>query len=161
LSKEKKKYLCVVLQCRSYKMNEYIEHEGIIMTLNGSNATVKIIQQSACSGCHAKSACTAADRADKEIDAELGEIGDFKLGEQVLLRGSNRIGMEAVLLAFVVPFVLIVALLLFFSFLGLDDGLAAISSLGLLSIWYAILYLIRDKLTKRFVFKVYKRLEDI
>ncbi|MGL4993055.1 MAG: SoxR reducing system RseC family protein [Bacteroidales bacterium] len=138
-------------------MGGYIEHEGVIMTLKENKATVMIIQQSACSGCHAKSACTAADRADKQIDAELGEDGDFCVGEQVLLRGSNRIGMEAVLLAFVVPFILIVALLIIFSSLGLDDGLGAVSSLVLLALWYMVLYFFRDKLTKRFVFKIYKK----
>jgi hypothetical protein len=58
------------LQSRHYKMSQIIEHSGIIENINGSNIRVQIIQESACSGCHAKGACSAADLKDKYIDVE-------------------------------------------------------------------------------------------
>lgn len=140
-------------------MSDYIEHEGIVVSLEGKRATVRIIQQSACAGCHAKSACTAADRADKEIDAQLGDAATFEVGEQVLLRGSNRIGMEAVLLAFVIPFLLIIGLLILFSTMEMEDGVSGAMALGVLIPYYGLLYAMRERLTKRFVFEVFKKIE--
>ena len=37
-----------------------IEHRGVITSITDNKVSVKILQQSACSSCHAKGACTAA-----------------------------------------------------------------------------------------------------
>jgi Positive regulator of sigma(E), RseC/MucC. len=42
-----------------------IEHEGIIEKINGNHITVGIFQQSACSACHARGMCMAADSKEK------------------------------------------------------------------------------------------------
>ena len=45
-----------------------IEHEGIVVSISDRKIVVKIMAQSACSGCHAKGACSAADLLDKLVD---------------------------------------------------------------------------------------------
>lgn len=42
-----------------------IEHEGIITGISKSHIFVRIIQHSACAGCHAASLCTTTDQKEK------------------------------------------------------------------------------------------------
>ncbi len=46
-------------------MSQIIEHEGVVTGLEGKKAFIKIEQTSACSGCHAKTFCTASDKTEK------------------------------------------------------------------------------------------------
>ena len=48
-------------------------------------------QYSACAGCHAKSACTAADKKDKIIEVE-DSSGNYQIGDAVVLTGQSSMG---------------------------------------------------------------------
>lgn len=137
-------------------MDNYIEHEGVVVAVNKENVVVKIIQNSACSGCHAKGACSAADRADKEIEAIAMDSEKFHVGEKVLLRGSDHLGRQAVLIAFVLPFVLMLLMILLLMSLFANEGVAGLGAIFVLIPYYAILYTRKDKLRKKFVFQVLK-----
>ena len=60
-------------------MSQIIEHSGIVQHIDGKHIRVQILQESACSGCHAKGACTAADMKDKYVDVE-ADFSEFKVG---------------------------------------------------------------------------------
>ena len=53
-------------------MENNVKHEGIVQSIEGLNVTVKMTVNSACSGCHAKSICGAADSRDKVVVAQNG-----------------------------------------------------------------------------------------
>ncbi|MGL4779282.1 MAG: SoxR reducing system RseC family protein [Bacteroidales bacterium] len=137
-------------------MDNYIEHEGVVVAVNKENVVVRIIQNSACSGCHAKGACSAADRADKEIEAVALESDKFSVGETVLLRGSDHLGRQAVLIAFVLPFILMLVMIFLIMYLFNNEGIAGLGAICILIPYYAILYMKKDKLKKKFVFQVLK-----
>lgn len=128
-----------------------IEHLGVIVALNETVARVRIVQNSACSACHAKGACTAADSAEKEVDALL--LGQhFAIGEQVMITGRSMLGLQAVLYAYLLPFVfLFVTLLVVFSYTN-NELLAAVSAIASIIPYYAVLFLFKNKLTKKFTF---------
>jgi len=75
-----------------------IEHEGIIEKINGNHITVRILQQSACSACHAKGACMAADMKEKRVDVS-DSSGLYRPHERVVVTGKESIGYKAVLWA--------------------------------------------------------------
>ena len=50
------------------KKDTHVKHEGTITQIDGTTVYVRIIQHSACAGCHVQSACTAADRSEKIIE---------------------------------------------------------------------------------------------
>ena len=60
---------------------------------------VCIEQQSACSACHARSACLASDKKEKLIEVK-GESRQFAPGEEVMVVAQSSSGMQAVALAF-------------------------------------------------------------
>lgn len=131
-------------------MSEQIEHKGVILSINTSKAIVKIERKSACSGCHAQSACSAADKEDREIEVVLPH-SDFSIGEEILVTGNYSMGLKAVLFAFVIPFLLML-ISLFVSKGYVTDAFAGVISLVVLSVYYIILSFFKDQLKRRFLF---------
>lgn len=136
-------------------MDKLIEHSGIITHLEEDKVFVRIHQQSACSACHAKSACMAADQLEKVIVVE-NSTGDFNVGDAVMLYGKSSTGLLAVLLAFVFPFLLILLCLFILRNVVADETLAALISLGMLVPYYLILSQFNNKLNKKLQFNLEK-----
>ena len=88
------------MQCRHSKMRENIEHEGIITNIRDGAVDVQIVQYSACSNCHAQSACTMSDKKEKMVEIPCNNDMDFKIGDKVLIIGNSAIGPQAILIAF-------------------------------------------------------------
>lgn len=143
------------MQCRHYKMSEKIEHTGIITRIEGSKVQVQIVQLSACSTCHAKGACTASDKDDKFIDVETTDT-TFKIGDQVEICGESSMGLFAVFIAFVLPFLLILISLLILRSYTTNEALSGTIALGVLVPYYIILSLFNKKLKNKLKFSVQK-----
>ena len=88
-------------------MSESINHTGFVEKIDGDTVFVRITQQSACSGCHAQSMCSASEKKDKIIEVP-DRSGRFHVNEEVIICGQNSMGLQAVLLAFVIPLVIVV-----------------------------------------------------
>ena len=129
------------MQCRHSKMRENIEHEGIITNIRNGVADVQIVQYSACSNCHAQSACNDMD---------------FKIGDKVLIIGNSSIGSQAILIAFFYPFILLFCTLFIIYSVTSDEVLSGILSLTTLIPYYIILYFLKSKLKKKFEFSIKK-----
>lgn len=136
-------------------MSENISHIGIIEKIEGSTVHVKIVQQSACSECHAQSMCCASESKDKIIDIQ-DSSGIFQVGEKVMIYGQSSMGMLAVLLAFVIPILIVVTAIALGTSREWDETVTGLSGLLLLVPYYYILYLLHNKLKKRFVFTLKK-----
>ena len=132
-------------------MAEKIEHEGVVTKISPEGVQVLITQNSACSTCAAGSSCMAAERKEKIIDAL--PLNEMQVGDAVKVTVERRLGFKAVLLAFVIPFAIvitIVALLTKLTLLG--DGLTGTIALATLIPYYIIIALMKDKLKKQFSF---------
>ncbi|MDD2298183.1 MAG: SoxR reducing system RseC family protein [Fermentimonas sp.] len=133
-----------------------IEHEGIIEKISGDQITVRIIQKSACSACHAKAACMAADSKEKLVNIS-DSSGQFNEKELVIIEGKESIGYNAVLWAFATPLIILISILvLSLNYLKLSETEAALSSIIALAPYYLILYLLRNKMANSFKFSIKK-----
>jgi sigma-E factor negative regulatory protein RseC len=133
-----------------------IEHEGIIERISGNLVVVRILQQSACSACHAKGVCMAADSKEKLVEVT-DSSGRFRENERVIIEGKESMGYKAVFWAFVLPLViLILTLILTLSLLNFNETKAAISAMTALIPYYLLLYLLRKKMANSFQFTIKK-----
>lgn len=133
-----------------------IEHEGIIEKISGNHITVRILQQSACSECHAKSACLAADAKEKLVDIS-DSSGLYLQNERVVVTGRKSIGYKAVLWAFVFPLVILIGMLVLTTMVWhFNETEAAAGSLIALAPYYLLLYLLRHKMANTFTFSIKK-----
>lgn len=137
-------------------MSERIEHSGFVTRVDGKNIQVQIIQMSACSSCHAKGACSAADMDEKFVDVESTD-DTLRIGDQVNIVGESSTGLLAVLLAFVIPFMLILTSLFFLRNIVPNEAVSGTVSLALLIPYYIILSLFNKKLKRKLQFRIEKK----
>lgn len=135
-------------------MADIIKHQGIVENINGSHLKVRIVQTSACAACSAKGHCASADTKEKLIDVTTGDAASYHPGDRVMVFGELSMGMMAVLLAFIVPFCVLVISLFIFMAIWNDELPSALCSLGLLIPYYYIIWLNKARLGKRFTFFV-------
>ena len=135
-------------------MANTIKHQGIVENIQGSHLSVRIIQTSACAACSAKGHCSSADSKDKVIDITDTAASSYQVGEQVMIIGETSMGMMAVVLAFVIPFVLLVTSLFIFMVWMENELYAALSSLIILIPYYFILWLNKARLKQKFSFTI-------
>ena len=139
-------------------MESKIKHEGIVQFVSPDKIIVRIEQLSACAGCHAKQACTVADKKDKLI--EIFESGKkFHINEKVIVEGSTSSGLLAVLYAFVFPLVLMFFVLFFTKGIFREVQLVWVS-LSTITLYYLVLFFFRNKMKKRFIFQI-KKVDEI
>ena len=138
-------------------MSDYnlIDHLGIVDRIEGDVAHVKINSESACSACHAKGVCGAADQEEKFLDVALSGAS-YKTGEQVHVQVARRLGFKAVALGYFYPFLLLMGVLILLILIGVSELKAG--SLALLSIlpYYLLLYLFRKRIESTFTFSIKK-----
>ena len=130
------------------------QRPGVVTAISPDIVTVQIQQQSACSGCHARDLCVSSERREHQL--QLKTYGQhFSIGEQVIVVARRSVGRLAVLLAFVLPLLLIILTLsIAQTFLALSEATAVLVAIGLLSLYYLVLYTQRHRLEGRLVLMV-------
>ena len=133
---------------------ETIAHEGVVTKITNNILEIKIVAQSACAACHAKSACTMSDQEEKVLTVPRPEGQEFKLFQKVKVTMSVGQGNRAAVLAYLIPIVLLLAVLFVCLGLGVSEGLSALISIAALIPYYLVLYLRRDRLKQRFEYVI-------
>ena len=134
--------------------NNTIKHLGIVENIQGSHLSVRIVQTSACAACSVKGHCSSADSKDKIIDIIDTAAASYQVGENVMVVGETSMGMQAVALAFIFPFVLLIFTLFLFMALIENELYAALLSLAVLVPYYYILWLNKTRLKQKFSFTI-------
>ena len=134
--------------------NNTIKHLGIVENIQGSHLSVRIVQTSACAACSVKGHCSSADSKDKIIDIIDTAAASYQVGENVMVVGETSMGMQAVALAFIIPFFLLIFTLFLFMALIENELYAALLSLAVLVPYYYILWLNKTRLKQKFSFTI-------
>ena len=107
---------------------ETISHEGVVTKITDDELEIKILAQSACAACHAKSACGMGEQAEKTLTVPKPKDKEFALNQKVNVRMAIGQGNKAAVLAYLLPIILLLAVLFVCIGLGLGEGLSAIIS---------------------------------
>lgn len=130
-----------------------ISHIGKIVDIAPDFITVEIVTESACASCHAASFCGTADAAGRAISVP-ATIGDWHVGQEVEVVLKRSMGFKAVWLAYAIPLVVLLSVLLTLNAAGLGElasGLIAIAAVG---VYYLFLLIFRDKLRNEYSFYI-------
>lgn len=114
---------------------------------------VTIINQSACSTCHSKSACTVADFQDKEIEINYF-TRSYSPGQEVTILFRESQGFTALLYGYVLPFILILVTLIIAISITDNELVGGLLALAILIPYYTTLYFFRHLLKKVFKFEL-------
>jgi sigma-E factor negative regulatory protein RseC len=132
------------------KNTETISHEGVVTKITDDELEIKILAQSACAACHAKSACGMGEQAEKILTVPRPKDKEFSINQKVNVKMAIGQGNKAAVLAYLIPIVLLLAVLFACLGLGLGEGLSALLGILALIPYYIVLYLKRDKLKNQF-----------
>jgi len=136
-------------------MEDKIKHDGVVQSVEGNHVKVQIVQTSACASCGARAACNAAESRKKTVDVWTAQPSLYHVGESVRVVGTYRAGMQATFLAFGMPLILLLASF-FVNRTIVDDLTSVILSLCVLAVYYALLWFLRGKINKQFLFTLEK-----
>lgn len=137
-------------------MSEKVSHKGKVIKVTSASVTVEIISQSACSSCHAAGLCTMSEAVRKEVEVPCSPGECFHEGETVDVVLSADMGMKAVALAYVGPLLLMLAVCMALSFAGVRELYSGLAGLAAVAVYYLLLYLVRDRMAKKYVFRIVK-----
>ena len=127
-----------------------IEHEGIVQKSDNESVTVSIISSAACSGCHAEGICSLSGKVEKTIDIP----GEYQVlpGDFVKVQMKQSSGHTAVLFGYVIPLILLVAILIILISLSVPELIAGLGALAVLIPYYLLLYVFRNRMSRKFIF---------
>lgn len=129
-----------------------IEHEGVVEKSDGNTVIVRISPETACSGCHAEVICNLSGVKEKLIEVH----GNYNVspGDRVKVLMKKSMGYSAVFLSYIFPLILILIILIILLSIHLSEVVAGLGSVGILGIYYLILYLFRNRIRNKFTFSI-------
>ncbi len=134
-----------------------VEHEGVIKSVEDGRIKVSIISESACASCHARGACSAADLSEKEITVITSD--KFYLGDKVSVVSSSYQGLQATWWAYIMPLILVVAVLAISFNITNNENLSGALALLALVPYFIGIYLAQKKLRSKFTFSVKSKID--
>jgi Positive regulator of sigma E activity len=129
---------------------------GKVVSVSQNIVSVKLETSSLCASCHAKGACSAADKADKVVEVKVTNSNVYSVGEEVTVLMEKSLGLRAVLISYVIPLIILLFLLLTLSMLGCNELVAGLFSILGVGIYFAVLFVMRDSIEQSFVFRIEK-----
>lgn len=138
------------------KNSDIIEHEGVIIDISPQFITVEIMNQSACGSCAANGACSLGEMEAKIIEVANSGYLQYEPGERVNVMLSKTLGHKALYISYLIPLLILVAILLSLSAVGAGDLVIGLAILGGLALYYSVIYLFREKFRKEYVFTIEK-----
>ncbi|MBR4431912.1 MAG: SoxR reducing system RseC family protein [Paludibacteraceae bacterium] len=136
-------------------MEELIRHTGVVLSVSGESALVEITQSSACSACKARSMCMSSESQQKQMNAIMLE--PLKPGDQVEVEVREKLAWKAVLLAYILPFIVMLGIIAILNFVT-DWSEAVVGTLSLcgIALYYIGLSVFKHRLQKQFTFTARK-----
>lgn len=134
-----------------------ISHIGKVIGVFRDTVTVAVESTEACGSCSSKSACSlGVESKTRNILINTPEAAEYSVGQVVRVSAKAQMGLLAVALCYAAPAVVLVAALAIFVASGMAEGVAALASLGAVAVYFAVLWLFRDKLAQKISFSIHK-----
>jgi sigma-E factor negative regulatory protein RseC len=137
-------------------MAKLLEHTGVVSEVGEKMVEVEFITESACGDCKARGLC-GVDEGDRRFVTVWEPLAEyFTVGERVMIGVSEVMGMKAAVYAYIIPFFILLGSLLLTTSLGWSEVAAGLSSLGVMCLYYVVLWTLRHRIEKEIVFKIRK-----
>lgn len=137
-------------------MSRIATHDGKVISVSDGKVTVEMHVISACSSCKAHEKCAFVDKADKIVEVETSEWATYHEDEQVIVSVNESRGLLAVLLAYLLPALLLIASVVLVTLFTGSEGLAALVTLVVVSAYYLLLWRFHSRLQRKFSFGIQK-----
>lgn len=132
-----------------------IAQKGTVEEIAGHRIKVRVHRETACGHCTASGMCNLSGMEESII--EVNDNGhDLKTGDHVEIAITAGMGNKAVMLGYMLPFLLLISLLILLHATGFPEWVSGLVALVGLGIYYLLLYMFRNRLRKTFTFTISK-----
>ena len=135
-------------------MGEHISHPGVVVGINDKDIDIEILNSSMCGSCGIKSACGMSEMQEKRVTVPKPEDRDFIVGQPVSIIMNVSQGNKAALFAYFIPAFLLVAIIVILSNLSIKEWIAALVGIGVIAVYYLVLYFFKEKLKSEFKYEI-------
>lgn len=111
---------------------------------------------SACASCQAHSHCGFAEKKDKIVNIATRDWQDYHPGDTVNVIINSGRGIQAAIIAYLIPAILLLATLITLLSLHVPETLTILFTLLVVALYGVILYLFRSRLQNKFTFRIEK-----
>lgn len=136
-------------------MGDSIRHRGKVEKVERDRVFVRLEEEVACSACQARKGCLASEGKETVIAVDDGS-GRYSVNEEVTVSIQSAAGLRAAVVAFVIPLACVIVALTAGTVKSGSEIIGGLTGLAVLIPYYLILYVLRDKVKKRFVFTLSK-----
>ena len=133
---------------------ESVAHKGRIVQISPQFTTVEIVSESACSSCHAAGLCGMSEYTKKAIEVPTRSWDNYEVGQEVNVVLKASMGHKAVWVAYVIPLIVMTAVLLGFLGAGAGELVAGLSAIAAVGLYYLVVWLLRDRLRNDYIFEI-------
>jgi sigma-E factor negative regulatory protein RseC len=137
-------------------MGKLLEHKGVVSEVGEKMVEVEFVTESACSECKAKGLCGVDEGNRRFVTVWEPMAQYYAVGEEVMIGVSEVMGMKAAVYAYIIPFFILLGGLLLTTRLGWGEVAAGLSALGIMCLYYVVLWFLRRRIEKEIVFKIRK-----
>lgn len=132
------------------RLDKIASHQGIVIAVKHGFVAVQIESTSACAGCAAHSRCGFAESKNKTLDIPTPDWHSYSVGQPVTVRIDQSRGLLAVWVAYLLPALLILAVVIALSLAALPEWAVILASFAVLALYILLLYFRRKKINSTF-----------
>ncbi|MHC1704483.1 MAG: SoxR reducing system RseC family protein [Tenuifilaceae bacterium] len=136
-----------------------IKHKGVVQSVSDKQLEILILSESACSSCKSKKVCSISEIKEKIITIKTNDKS-YHTGDQVNVLLEEKMGIIAMLVAYFIPFVIMMLVLSVCYLTKMSEPVMGIAVFISLILYYFTIYLVRDSFNKQMVFKL-EKIENI
>lgn len=136
------------------RLERIASHDGIVTSVKEEHVEVRIEAVSACASCAAHGRCGFAESKDKTVEVPTAEWHQYAEGDRVVVHIDESRGMLAVWIAYVLPALLLLAVIIGLSLARLPEWVVVLAAFATLGVYIAVLYFSRRKVESRFTLTI-------
>jgi len=133
-----------------------IEHTGVVDAVENGSVRVRILRQSACNLCSASAHCGSSETKETTLSLPLQDASSYQKGDNVTVKIDRHAGFRAVFVGFALPLLLLITSFCLTAAATDRLPLQAFVPIIVITSYYLILFLCRQKLNSRFAFEISK-----
>jgi sigma-E factor negative regulatory protein RseC len=145
----------LALEVDSNCSGDYFENIGLIKQIDDNGVWVSFPRSSACSNCHAKSGCLISDTQEMSVFVK-DDSKNYELGQKVKIQIKKTTGLGAVFFSYILPLVLLLAVLISVFEKTQNDLYAGLASVAILVPYYLAIYIFKGALKNKLDIKIIK-----
>ncbi len=133
---------------------EIATHAGIVTKVADGKVEVQIESVSACASCQAHAHCGFAESKNKTLEIPSADWQQYQAGETVTVRIDESRGLLAVWIAYLLPALLMLAVIVGLSIAGLPEWAVVLAAFATLGLYVVALYYTRRRVENKFTLTI-------